>query len=51
MSPTHDLLRLDRRDRVCTLTLNRPDKKNALSLELVEDLIEGKRAFSEKRPP
>jgi enoyl-CoA hydratase/carnithine racemase len=28
----------DRRGRVCVLTLNRPDKKNALSLELVETL-------------
>jgi enoyl-CoA hydratase/carnithine racemase len=36
MSSTESLLLTDRRGRVCMLTLNRPDKKNALSLELVE---------------
>ena len=34
----HQLLLIQRRDNVCTLTLNRPQKKNSLSLELVEML-------------
>jgi enoyl-CoA hydratase/carnithine racemase len=38
MSAAESHLLFDRRGRVCLLTLNRPDKKNALSLELVESL-------------
>ena len=38
MSSTERLLLTDRRGRLCVLTLNRPDKKNALSLELVGTL-------------
>ena len=34
----HELLLVQHHDNLCTLTLNRPDKKNSLSLELVEQL-------------
>jgi enoyl-CoA hydratase len=34
----HQLLFIQTKDNICTLTLNRPEKKNSLSLELVERL-------------
>lgn len=33
---TQKLLLIKRKNRICTLTLNRPEKKNSLSLDLVE---------------
>lgn len=36
MASTEPTLLVDGRDRVCTLTLNRPEAQNALSLELVD---------------
>jgi enoyl-CoA hydratase len=36
---SHDLLLMNENGRVCTLALNRPEKKNSLSLELVETLV------------
>ena len=32
----HQLLLIQTKNNICTLTLNRPEKKNSLSLELVE---------------
>ena len=34
----HRLIRAQTQNYICTLTLNRPDKKNSLSLEMVEQL-------------
>jgi enoyl-CoA hydratase len=34
----HQLLLIQTHNNICTLTLNRPEKKNSLSLELVERL-------------
>src|SRR5215471_3816790 len=34
-----DVLRLERRERIAILTLNRPDRLNALSVELREALV------------
>lgn len=36
---SHDLILMKESGRVCTLSLNRPEKKNSLSLELVEALV------------
>jgi methylglutaconyl-CoA hydratase len=36
---SYDTLTLDREDRIALLTLNRPEKRNAISAELVEDLM------------
>ena len=36
---SHDLILMNESGRVCTLSLNRPEKKNSLSLELVEALV------------
>jgi enoyl-CoA hydratase/carnithine racemase len=38
MTSTAETLLREHRSRVCTLTLNRPEKKNSLSLELTEKL-------------
>ena len=35
-----DLLLVDKRDRICTISLNRPEKRNALSFELLESLTQ-----------
>lgn len=35
---TEDILLIEKRDYICTLTLNRPEKRNALSPELLEKL-------------
>jgi enoyl-CoA hydratase/carnithine racemase len=41
----------DRRGRVCVLTLNRPDRKNALSPELVDALTRELAELSAESPP
>ena len=33
---TQKLILVERKDRICTLTLNRPEKKNSLSLDMVD---------------
>jgi enoyl-CoA hydratase/carnithine racemase len=40
-----------RRDAVATITINRPENRNALGHSLSEDLKEGVTAFFEKREP
>ena len=42
----HRLLRIDRKNHVATLTLNRPEKKNSLSPELVDLLLQTLQEFS-----
>ena len=39
ISMSHELLLMNENGRVCTLALNRPEKKNSLSLEMVEALV------------
>jgi enoyl-CoA hydratase/carnithine racemase len=41
------VLLLNRKNHICTLTLNRPEKKNSLSLELVERLASALKKLAE----
>jgi methylglutaconyl-CoA hydratase len=38
---TYSTIQLDYESRIATLTLNRPDKRNAISFELIDDLLRG----------
>lgn len=40
-----DILIYEKKDRIVTITLNRPERKNSLSLELMDRLIESWRRF------
>ena len=51
MTAADDMLLIERRDRVCTLTLNRPESKNALSLELVDAMTRTLRGLSQRPDP
>jgi enoyl-CoA hydratase len=42
-----DILRYEKRDRIVIITLNRPERANALSLELMHRLLEAWRRFDE----
>lgn len=41
MTPAFEVLEVARDGAVCTLTMNRPERRNALSLQLVQELIAG----------
>lgn len=44
-------IRLERQDRIVTLTLNRPDRRNALSDPLLRDLTSRSPTFATTRSP
>ena len=63
--PNTDEILIDQKDRVLVITLNRPERLNAISRDMLnelsakvvddcfnsEDYEEGRRAFMEKRKP
>jgi len=51
MSSTNRCLLVEYRERVCTLTLNRPEMKNALSLELVDAMTRTLEEWSRRPDP
>ena len=36
----YDVIKLDKQDRIAVLTLNRPEKLNALSHDLLEEFVD-----------
>lgn len=44
---TYELITVERRDETVTITMNRPERRNALSLEHIEELIDALEAAAE----